>query len=75
MTERWSISRINMIIVLASLLEVLRKSLNHDVSEWTGVDSTPKTPIQKGSNFSHHLGKNYYVNFLGRLGSNVFQLI
>ena len=24
---------------------------------------------------AHHLGMNYYVNFLGRLGSNVFQLI
>ena len=23
---------------------------------------------------THHLGMNYYVNFLGRLGSNGFQL-
>ena len=23
---------------------------------------------------AHHLGMNFYVNFLGRLGSNVFQL-
>ena len=30
---------------------------------------------KKEAKISHHLGINYYVNFLGRLGSNRFQLI
>ena len=30
--------------------------------------------LEEDPGFTHHLGINYYVNFLGRLGSNEFQL-
>ena len=39
------------------------------IEEFDGVVSFESVSL------THHLGMNYYVNFLGHLGSNVFQLI
>ena len=49
-----------------------------EITTWT-EPILKSSPLHRETSFRiiypHHLGMNYYVNFLGRLGSNGFQLI